>query len=170
MVEPLETKRDLLQRIADGVPGSHFVSCAVGNDERAVSFRLSETNSGIVTDGAPGQDTVTVRCRRLQSILEDLGSTVPELWKLDVQGNELEVLRGADKLVSSAEMIILEISVLRIGDVPIFREVDRYMEAVGFRLYDVIPQYYRPLDGALWQIDGFYVQKDSPLIASRAWE
>jgi hypothetical protein len=72
-------------------------------------------------------------------------------------------------MLANIEVLLLEISVLRIGDVPVFREVDRQLEALGFRMYDVIPQYYRPLDNALWQVDAFYVRETSPLIASRAW-
>jgi hypothetical protein len=44
------------------------------------------------------------------------------------------------------------------------------MEARAYRLYDVLPQYYRPLDGALWQMDVFYVRHDSALVASRRWD
>ncbi len=61
-------------------------------------------------------------------------------------------------------------SVLRIGEVPIFHEVNTVMEDHGFRLYDVIPQYDRPRDGALWQVDAFFVRHDSALIASRSWD
>ena len=44
------------------------------------------------------------------------------------------------------------------------------MEAKGYQIYDIVPQYYRPLDGALWQIDAIYVKEASPLISSRQWE
>src|ERR1019366_8538169 len=47
---------------------------------------------------------------------------------------------------------------------------DPFMEARGYRLYDVLPQYYRPRDGALYQMDVFYVRNDSALIASRSWD
>ena len=67
------------------------------------------------------------------------------------------------------EVVILEVSVLRIGDVPIFREVDQYLTQKGYRVYDLLPSYFRPRDGALWQMDAFYVQETSPLIASRDW-
>lgn len=31
------------------------------------------------------------------------------------------------------------------------------------------PMYYRPLDGALWQGDAFFVRDDSPMVASEQW-
>lgn len=169
MVEPLLSKRALLEKLADQVPGSRVISCATGRDEGEVAFCLGETNSRILTQGADGSDAVTVRCRRLDNIINETGGRLPDLVKLDVQGHELEVLRGGSKCLCAAEVAILEISILRIGDVPIFREVDRFMEEAKFQLYDLIPQYYRPLDGALWQIDAFYIPEASRLIRTRSW-
>ena len=65
---------------------------------------------------------------------------------------------------------MLEVSVIRIGPVPVFREVDAFMAGQSSVFYDVIPQYYRPRDAALWQMDAFYVREDPPLIASISWD
>ena len=90
--------------------------------------------------------------------------------KLDLQGHELPALKGATNILKQFEVVLLEVSVIRIGDVPSFSEVDQFMISQGFRVYDVIPQYYRPLDGALWQMDVFFVRNDSALVASREWQ
>ena len=50
-------------------------------------------------------------------------------------------------------MIILEVSILRIGDVPVFREVYHYLAERGYRVYNLLTTYYRPLVNALWKID-----------------
>jgi hypothetical protein len=63
----------------------------------------------------------------------------------------------------------MEVSMLRIGEVPLFHEVIAFMEDAGFRLYDLYGQNYRPLDHALWQIDTIFVSHRSPLISSRHW-
>ena len=82
---------------------------------------------------------------------------------------ELDALAGTERHLKQFEVILLEVSVLRIGHVPIFADVAQHMEARGYRIYDVLPQYYRPRDGALWQMDVFYVRNDSALVASRSW-
>jgi hypothetical protein len=51
----------------------------------------------------------------------------------------------------------------------VFREVMDFMADRGYRLYDIIPMYWRPRDGALWQCDAFFVRDDSPLVASESW-
>lgn len=70
-------------------------------------------------------------------------------------------------MLAQVEVILIEVSLIKIGEVPIFSEVDQFMEQLGFKIYDIVPQYYRPKDGALWQVDAFYVAKHSPLVASK---
>lgn len=88
------------------------------------------------------------------------------LLKVDVQGFELDVLEGAADILPQFEVIILEVSIIRIGPVPTFYDVMQYMDSKGYRLYDFLPMYYRPLDNALWQGDAFFVRNDSSLVSS----
>lgn len=168
MIEPLPAQRQGLDALAATTPGSLVVSKAVGRSVREVRFRKQETNSGIASEDAADQ-TILVPCTTLDAILDESPGIIPNLMKLDLQGYELEALTGCERHLKQFEVIILEVSILRIGEVPIFSEVDRVMGDRGYRVYDVLPQYYRPLDGALWQMDVFYVREDSKLIASRSW-
>ena len=168
MIEPLPSQFQVLSSLAAKTNGSAVAPKAVGSKRGEVLFRLGETNSSIVSDGAR-EGTIKVECTTLDDLLDEISGFKPDMLKLDLQGHELEALAGAERHLKQFEVIILEVSVLRIGEVPVFSEVDRFMEARGYRLYDVLPQYYRPLDGALWQMDVFYVRDDSALIASRNW-
>ncbi len=169
MVEPLPAQLQLLKSLAATTRGSAVVPKALGSKEGEVPFCPQETNSGIVSKSDPAK-TILVPCTTLDMVLEEAGGIQPDLLKLDLQGYELESLAGCEKRLHQFEVIILEVSVLRIGDVPIFSEVDCFMKGRGYRLYDLLPQYYRPRDGALWQMDAFYVREDSKLIASRSWD
>lgn len=168
MVEPLPAQLPVLRALAATGAGSFVVPKALGRMRGDVAFRVEETNSAIVPAG-PSESTITVSCTTIDDVLDDTPGFSPNLLKLDLQGGELEALAGAERHLHQFEVIILEASVLQIGDVPLFAEVERDMEARGYRLYDVLPQYYRPLDGALWQMDVFYVRHDSALVASRSW-
>jgi FkbM family methyltransferase len=164
LVEPLPSKPSALSKI------SRCINAALGKSSGTVTFRMSETNSRVVESTAPAEkDDITVPMVKIDDLLARDRSFQPNLLKLDLQGYELEALQGCSDLAARFEVIVLEVSILRIGDVPIFREVDRFLAERGFQLYDIIPQYYRPLDGALWQCDAFYVRGSSALIASREW-
>lgn len=169
MIEPQPGCQQTLESIAKRQHGSRVLPVALSSAGGSVSFRLSETNSSIASQIEGEEDGIAVPAERLDTLLETWEGTQPNLLKLDLQGHELQALEGAGSRLAQFEVVILEVSVLRIGEVPIFHEVNTWMESHGFRLYDVIPQYDRPLDGALWQLDAFFVRRDSALIASRDW-
>lgn len=62
--------------------------------------------------------------------------TRPHAMKLDVQGAELDVLRGSVGVLSDVVMIELEVEFNRIyAEQPLFADVDAFLRARGFRLW-----------------------------------
>ena len=90
--------------------------------------------------------------------------------KLDVQGHELEVLNGATKSLAHAEICLLEVSLLNLGDNnPLLAEMISFMDVNHFQAYDISQFMRRPFDNTLYQLDLFFVKKDSALVASKRW-
>ena len=168
MVEPQLDPQPLLRELAKGVIGSEVLSAALSDQVGEVSFVLGESNTGI-RSAISSETTLKVPCTTLAKVLAERPQFSPNLLKLDLQGHELNALIGAGKWLNQFEVIVCEMSVIPIGGVPDFAEVHRFFESQGYQFYDVLPQYDRPLDGALWQIDAFYVRCGSALIASTAW-
>ncbi len=154
MVEPQASEQAVLREVAKRISGTEVVAYALGAENGSVRFVSEGTNSRIAGD----DEGTAVPLSRLDAILDERPSFHPDLVKLDLQGNELTALEGAGNHLSRFEVLVLEVSVIGIGPVPVFREVDVFMAARGFVFYDAIPQYYRPRDGALWQMDAFYVR------------
>lgn len=169
MVEPQPDPQPLLRDLAKGVIGSEVLSAALSDQEGEASFVLGESNSGI-RSAVSSETTLSVPCTTLAKILSERPQFPPNLLKLDLQGHELKALIGAGKWLNQFEVIVCEISVIPIGGVPDFAEMNRFFESQGYQFYDVLPQYDRPLDGALWQIDAFYARFGSALISSTAWD
>ena len=95
----------------------------------------------------------------------------PDLAKLDVQGFELEVLKGATKALRGTSMFILEVSLFEFWKgQPILAEVVAFMDQHGYVLYDVPGVYRRRLDGALGQVDFAFVPRSSSLRVSNMWD
>jgi FkbM family methyltransferase len=169
LVEPQPSLSSQLLTLAANTPGSQVLTAALSDKMGSAVFTLQETNSRIRTGESTDGESICVTCSTLVDILAARPEFNPNLLKLDLQGHELQAMRGAGDALSSFEVIIAEMSVIPIGDVPAFAEVNRFFELQGYKLYDVLPMYDRPLDGALWQLDAFYVRHGSPLIASNAW-
>ena len=92
----------------------------------------------------------------------------PVLLKVDVQGYELEVLRGGAQTLARSEVVLLEVSLLEYNQgAPLMPEVVAFMNAAGFVPYDVCGQFRRETDTALCQIDIMFVRRESALRAKK---
>lgn len=94
---------------------------------------------------------------------------LPELAKLDIQGYELEALKGASRLFGYTEVFILEVQLIRSDLVPSFAAVVDFMNQRGYQVYDICGYLRRPVDDALGQVDLVFARSDGPLCADRRW-
>lgn len=94
---------------------------------------------------------------------------IPELAKLDIQGFELEALRGATSLFGITEAFIVEVSLYAFHGGPILREVVDFMGERGYETYDIAGALRRPSDGALGQVDLCFARVDGILRQSHRW-
>jgi hypothetical protein len=88
--------------------------------------------------------------------------------KLDVQGFELEVLKGGGRALALSEVVILEVALLPYNDGgPLFADVVAFMNKEGFLVFDFCGQFRRESDFALFQTDVAFVRRESSLRAPR---
>jgi hypothetical protein len=89
-------------------------------------------------DRFPGTDTVareSVEVKTLDRILEPVELRRPILLKLDVQGFELEALRGAERVLESVDTVLTECSFVPFySGQALFDEVRDFLGERGFRL------------------------------------
>ena len=170
--EPLEARNaELAERFASDprVMVRSDVLGATSHDR--VSFGQAETASSVLLEHV---NQALPRVERTTAALDDLvagGLPAPaELWKIDVQGYELAVLRGAERTLAQAQALVLEVNLLDIHvGVPLLDELAAWLGARGFVAYDIAGLIRRPLDGALWQTDMVFVKRDSPLRSDKRW-
>jgi FkbM family methyltransferase len=95
---------------------------------------------------------------------------VPDLVKLDIQGFEIEALRGAGQLFGSAEVFIVETSLFRfLPGQPLLHEVVAFMAERDYLVYDIAGLLRRPYDGALGQIDVCFARGTGILRGCQRW-
>jgi FkbM family methyltransferase len=112
--------------------------------------------------------TIRVPMGTLDELFADEPLDAPLLLKLDVQGFELEVLRGGLAVLERAEVVILEIALLPYNQgAPLFAEVVAFMEQAGLVVYDFCGQWRRQTDHTLFQTDVVFVRHTSALRARR---
>jgi FkbM family methyltransferase len=91
----------------------------------------------------------------------------PIFLKLDVQGAELDVLRGATATLQNTEVVQLETALLSYNEgAPTSADLIAFMDKCGFAIFD-IANFIRPNGKDLVQIDIIFVRKDSKLRSDR---
>lgn len=109
-------------------------------------------------------ETKELTMTTLDSELETHWVEKPDFLKMDVQGAELLVLKGATRALETIEFILLETQLLEYNKgAPMFSEVSIAMDELGFQLMDIWGLHYLP-NSRLMQLDTLYVKKDSKFL------
>lgn len=92
-------------------------------------------------------ETADLQLDRLDVALERAGVRDVDAMKLDVQGAELDVLRGAGPILDDLLVLDIEVEFLAVylGQ-PLFFEVDEFLRGAGFVLVDLRPIRWRRAD------------------------
>jgi FkbM family methyltransferase len=169
-IEPIPESFQSLSEAIKGLPNYRAVNVAVGNKESIVDLNLATNDfqsssvlkPKIHLKEAPNvkfNSKISVEVKRLDNILEH---SVPwDLIVIDVQGYELEVLKGAIQTLKHSSYIFIEVNrdetyegCAQIG------EIDKFLNDIGF--HRVLTRWW-----SSWG-DALYVRKKLlPIRASR---
>ncbi len=174
-VEPQNNLQAALRKTASELGNVTIAQTLLGaRSAAAVPFHVYEFSgmSSVFPDAeakpiaTTAHDMVT-----LDELVAREGFPPAQLIKLDVQGYELEVLRGGANTLAAADVVLSEVSMLPLYEGgPIMHEVVGFMADAGFHAYDFLSERRRPSDDALFQTDMLFVRHDSPIIASKHWK
>lgn len=175
LVEPLAEYRASLEGVVKESPHSVLIPSVAASAPGTVTFHVHPDleGSSIYKEGDDPQINGAPRelpATTLDALMREHRIEGPCLLKIDVQGAELDVLRGAEELLQKTEYVILETSLFAAYDnVPLLHEVIAFMAARRFVPYDILGLLYRPLDGALCQADVCFVKENGMFRKERAY-
>jgi FkbM family methyltransferase len=165
--EPFAVLRDATER--DPLWDCRRLALGAETAEREINVAGNSTSSSLLemeerhVQSAPQATyvgTERTQVATLDSIWSELGAEGERLYlKLDVQGFELEVLRGAGAHLESIECVQTELSFVPLyRDAPSFLEVVEFLGARGFRLAGLEEGHDDVRTGEMLQADGIFVR------------
>ncbi|HEX8149719.1 MAG TPA: FkbM family methyltransferase [Pyrinomonadaceae bacterium] len=140
--EPVASTMELLKRNYGHYPNVQCVPLALGSRPDEVSIPL-HVNSGMNTMSAsPDRGDLTGKTTRIKVVTADSfcsesGVESVDIWKMDVQGWEMEALKGAGSLFDNnrVHFVFSEVGFKRSDtDMQHFADLNDYLEERGFWL------------------------------------
>lgn len=111
-----------------------------------------------------------VPCVTLDSLIEDcLEGGLEVMLKLDLQGYEMEALRGAKRLLQNTGLVLCEASLFAQAYEPSVAVLFEFFDQEGFELYDIASLSARRRDNRAKQADLVFARRGSALVADTSW-
>lgn len=147
--------------------------CAIGakNEEIEINISANSVSSTLLNmldshiEGAPESKIIgkeKVQVFPLDEIAQKYTSGSKNIFlKIDVQGFEQEVLKGAEKMIALAKGIEMEISLVPLYENQnwLLPQVLEYMEQKGFQLNSIVPAFTDNKTGIVLQCNGIFFRK-----------
>jgi FkbM family methyltransferase len=155
-------------RLADYlmIHGHSVMPSLLGDERREVEFweATSENATGSSVYKEMTSHPFEATKRFMYPLDEIWPGPPPDLMKLDTQGSELLILKGASKALARVEIIQIEASLHQYNaGAPLLTEVLEYMRSVGFLPFDVVSSLH-DMDGTAMQIDFLFCREGSKWI------
>jgi FkbM family methyltransferase len=167
LIEANAVKADALRRDPE-LNNAVVVESLLGStDGTEVTFYIMESGSSVFEERSDVERRpVNLKQRTLDSVTKELAPA--DFIKIDVQGYELEVLKGGKETLENAQAVLIELSLIEINaGAPLLDEALSFMRKAGFVAYDILEIHRRPLDGAMNQVDVLFVRENSLLRADK---
>lgn len=167
--EPLARHCAAFGETVRGIEGVHLDAVALGAENAPAVLRITDfSDASSLLPLAPASGArfgveevaqVEVQARRLDEYRAERGLPFPDLIKLDVQGYELEVLKGAAECLRHAKAVVAEASFLEYYEGQCgFHELVAHLAAFG--LFMAVVGDHTPTGRPLEQIDVLFLRRE----------
>jgi FkbM family methyltransferase len=134
------------------------VRAAIGSCEGVATLTDWNTGSTLLPVESSQGPQYQVPVTTLDRLAEEFGK--PDFVKLDVEGFELEALRGGTSLFGRTKLFVIEVATYRFSGRPMLHEVVAFMAQRDYFVYDIAGYIRRPYDGAIGLMDLCFAQAE----------
>ncbi len=171
LVEPQDHLRVYVQDLIDSGYKVRWVNAGVADKPGTMTFYISDRDdsSTFLPREEQTQTRVTAQTnmevKTVDQLLSEYEIPVPDVIKIDAEGFDLKVLRGASQVIGKTDVFLIEAGVGCPFENSAAR-VMRTMEDFGYRLVDITELNRSPKYGVLWLTELAFLRKSSALFNS----
>lgn len=143
------------------------LSCMEGQVSIRIDPEFYNTHIDYLQPGTGYESTRQVRVTTLDNVVKRHGLKAPFALKLDVQGGELDVLRGSLRTLEQAFVVTAEIQIFSERDTLV--ELLSFMQGVGWALFDLTDFAYYRSNNALYQCYATFIPRQMDFRKGEPW-
>lgn len=167
----LEPQLELRQHIQDLVERGFkldWIHAGAGDAPGMLPFYVAtrDDSSSFLQKQSGTVAQTMVQLRTLNEIVETLQKPTPDMVKIDAEGMDLKVLRGASNFFGKTDIFLVEALVCCLEYENSVLEVVNFMANAGYRLIDITELNRSPKDNALWLCELAFLRTSSSLLKS----
>lgn len=171
--EPISENYNAIRSRINGLQNIEVINKALGNENSFVPINIANriTSSSLLPLSAdPGSEAFSeknlgksrdekIEVVRLDDFLSKNSRDIG-VMKIDVQGYEMNVLKGAEKTLERTKVIVMEANNHEgYAGAPKYYETDAFLRDHNFTLYDILPSIFEK--GKLKEWDVIYLNKSA---------
>lgn len=124
----------------------HANNFAIGDSEKNVTLMPAQSMTKIISSGdisGDGQDIFVSNVKTLDAEISRITDKHIHLLKVDVEGYEMEVLRGSEQTLKNqlVDVIYIEVGFNKNGTQQTYMaDIDNYLQDVGYRVFKIYEQ------------------------------
>jgi FkbM family methyltransferase len=163
-IDAMQENEEIYKKLADKFEAGFEItalSCMDGEVSLRIDPGFYNTHIDRLQPGTPYASTRRVPVCTLDGVVERHELEPPYALKLDVQGGELDVLRGALRTLDEAVIVTAEIDTIV--------ELLSFMQGCGWALFDLTDPGHYPSDGTLYQCYTTFIPKSMDFRKGQAW-
>ncbi len=172
--EPLKEEHEILKKICKKVKIKWEIAerCALGNKKKVQKLNITgnrESSSLLKIKSRHiklrpdskivGSDNIKVK--KIDDFFKNFSKFKKNiLLKIDTQGTELDILKGAKKFLPKVKCIFLEVSLVKLYEKQtLWFEVINYLEKRNFKVWSIDPMLRNKSSGQTYQLDILFYKK-----------
>lgn len=166
LVEPQYWMKDSLQDILDTNSKVQFYPFGAGEKEGSFQFTIVDRDDSCSfrytqeEAKAGGFEQIETPVVTLNGLLADSKLPMPDIIKIDAEGLDIEVLKGASDFFGKTEIFMVEAGVVNKSFDNSFLKLINFMDENNYRLFD-ITDINRPFEPqVLWLVELVFVKKN----------
>jgi len=165
MVEPLPGHSDHLRRLAAKLKARYVNEVCAAREGESFPFYLGSIGSSIYAPKRfAASEVIQLSTTTLDALVERMGWPEANLVKIDVQGAEEDVLDGAKNVLEKAEVVIMELSIVKSYSKGLLAgDMISLMQHNGFMLYDIAGLNRANRTRSVNEFDAVFVKSSSSL-------